>query len=193
MIKEELIGGEANPGGEDMDSVLLSFRFGDQEEFPEGIYRVNAGGQEEWFYLRTENDWKTGIGLIDIHHNELVGTDYRFLESDGRFRLLPGNKVDTREYVVRFAPAQYLLKYVCVTDKVLSITDGDGLISFSKTGDHTFVSTLPVRMSEKAIDTLSVQYDGADDITDIKNPGHRRLSLSDDGNRYLVSEAFLNL
>ena len=77
--------------------------------------------------------------------------------------------------------------------KVLDIIDENGEIEFVDKGSNIFQSELPVRMSQKPIETISVKYDGADEIKKIKNPGYRNLTIQEDDNQYIVSEIFLNL
>ncbi|MCB0502358.1 MAG: hypothetical protein KDD32_06715, partial [Bacteroidetes bacterium] len=193
--KLTIIGPEQNPKGEDVSSVVLNFTDATGQEFPEGIYKVTINAQEECIYFRSKRDWQPYIGLINIHNSELVPASYQYLKPDGTFFMQPpaNTEVATKNYFIRFAPAQYLLKYVCKTNKVLDIIDENGKIEFDNLGGNVFRSKLPVRMNEKAIETISVQYDGADVIKKTKNPGYRDLSILDGDNRYLVSETYLNL
>ena len=175
--------------------MVLNFTDATGQEFPEGIYKVTINAQEECIYFRSKRDWQPYIGLINIHNSELVPASYQYLKPDGTFFMQPpaNTEVATKNYFIRFAPAQYLLKYVCKTNKVLDIIDENGKIEFDNLGGNVFRSKLPVRMNEKAIETISVQYDGADVIKKTKNPGYRDLSILDGDNRYLVSETYLNL
>ncbi len=197
QVKETEIGPEENPTGAMMDNVLLNFYTEDNIPFAEGMYKVVLNTtQEELLYFRLENDWVPYIGLINIHNDALATEEkYRFLKEDGSFfTILPENKeIETRNYKIRFSPSQYLLKYVCKTNKVTDITDTDGTIEFDNLGGNIFRSKLPVRMNEKAIDTISVTYTGSDALLKTKVPGHRDLSILDDDNKYIVSETFLNL
>ncbi|MCK8521375.1 hypothetical protein M0D21_07345 [Aquimarina sp. D1M17] len=195
-IKETVIGLSENPSGANIERVLLNFYNTDNKPFSEGIYRVTINAQEEFLYFRLENDWKPYLGLINIHNDHLaVSENYRFIKEDGTFyTVTPANtEIATRQYKIRFAPAQYMLKYVCRTNKVTNITDDDGVINFDNLGGNVFQSKLPVRMNEKAIDTISVAYNGSETLKKTKVPGYRNLSLSDDENKYLISETFLNL
>jgi hypothetical protein len=195
-IKSTTIGTDENPTGVALESVLLNFYTTDNIPFAEDIYRITVNTQEEFFYFRLENDWQPYLGLITIHNNPLAATDaYRFLKEDGSFFTIPpaNTEIDTRNYKIRFAPAQYLLKYKCKTNKVTNISDDDGNIVFDNLGGNIFQSQLPVRMNEKAIDTISVTYDGSDTLKKTRVPGDQNLSILDDENKYIVSETFLNL
>ena len=195
-IKHTHIGPVENPTNEIIDEVLLNFHHESNSPFSEGIYRITINAQEEFLYFRPDNDWQPYLGLINIHNNLLAaGTDYRFLKEDGTFFMEPPGNVEiaVRNYKIHFAPSQYLLKYVCKSNKVTDITDDDGIIEFDNLGSNVFQSKLPVRMSETAIDTISVSYDGSDVLQKTKLPGYRRLSQLDDENKYMVSETFLNL
>lgn len=196
-VKQSVIGPIENPTAMLLDEVLLHFYTEENIPFSEGIYKVVLNtSQEEYLYFRLANDWQPYLGLIEIHNNALAAADtYRFLKEDGSFFTIPpdNTEIETRHYKIRFAPAQYLLKYRCKTNKVSNIVDDDGNIVITNLGSNTFQSQLPVRMNEKAIDTISVTYDGSDTLKKTKVPGHRNLSISDDDNKYIVSETFLNL
>ncbi|NHF58021.1 hypothetical protein FK220_001625 [Flavobacteriaceae bacterium TP-CH-4] len=196
-VKQTTIGPEENPTGAIIKEVLLSFRTEENLPLEEGIYKVILNTtQEIVLYLRPENDWKSYLGLINIHNDAMATEDqYRFLKEDGSFfTVAPANtEIETRNYKIRFAPAQYLLKYKCKTNKVTNITDDDGKIVFDSLGGNIFQSQLPVRMNEKAIDTISIAYDGSDTFQKTKVPGHRNLSILEGDDKYIVSETFLNL
>ncbi|WP_299885337.1 hypothetical protein [uncultured Lacinutrix sp.] len=195
-LKKTTIGIIENPTEDIINKVSLNFLDELNIPFQEGIYRVTINSQEEYFYFRLENDWQPYIGLINIHNNSLATEDeYRILKEDGSFyTIAPENtEIEVRNYKIRFAPAQYLLKYVCKTNLVTDIVDDDGNIEFDNLGGNIFRSRLPVRMNEQAIDTISVTYTGSDALKKTKVPGHRELSILDDENKYIVSETFLNL
>lgn len=195
-IKKTVIGPETNPTNADLENVLLNLYDENNALFADGIYRVTINAQEEFLYFRSENDWRPYLGLITIHNDDFATVDkYRFMKDDGTFFMVaPANtEVETRNYKIRFAPAQYLLKYICKTNKVTNITDDDATIEFDNLGGNIFQSKLPVRMNEKSIDTISVSYDGSDVLKKTKTPGHQKLSILDNENRYIVSETFLNL
>jgi len=195
-VKKTSIGLAENPTGDNLDSVLLNFYDEALHPLADGIYKIIINTEEKYFYFRLENDWRPYLGLIDIHNNDVAKADkYRFLKEDGSFYMIaPDNqKIETRNYKIRFAPSQYLLKYVCKSNLVTNITDEDGEIDFADLGGNVFQSILPVRMNEKAIDTISVAITGSDALTKTKVPGHRKLSMLDDENKYIVSETFLNL
>ncbi len=195
-VKHTDIGPAENPANTNLKSVLLNFYNEEKMPLAEGIYKVTLNAQEEYLYFRLENDWQPYLGLITIH-NDAQATDdkYRFLKEDGTFYMVsPGNlEIETRNYIIRYAPAQYLLKYVCKTSKVTNITDDDAIIEFDNLGGNIFQSKLPVRMNEQAIDSISVAYDGSDILTKTKIPGYRDLSIMEGENNYIVSETFLNL
>ncbi len=195
-VKKTTIGPEENPTGDNLDSVLLNFYDDTLHPLEDGIYKITLNTEEKYFYFRLENDWRPYLGLIDIHNNDFAKSyKYRFLKEDGSFYMIaPDNKkIETRNYKIRFAPSQYLLKYVCKSNLVTDITDEDGEITFADLGGNVFQSELPVRMNEKAIDTITVTITGSDALTKTKVPGHRKLSILDDENKYIVSETFLNL
>ncbi len=195
-VKHTNIGPVENPTNMDLNSVLLSFYDEDGAPLAEGVYKVTLNAQEEYVYFRLENDWQPCLGLITIHNDSLATEDkYRFLKEDGTFYKVPpaNTEIETRNYKIRFAPAQYLLKYVCKTNKVTNITDDDATIEFDNLGGNVFQSKLPVRMNEQAIDTILVAYDGSDTISKTKIPGYRDLSILEGENNYIVSETFLNL
>ncbi|HMB62286.1 MAG TPA: hypothetical protein VKN36_04375 [Eudoraea sp.] len=195
-LKKTIIGPETNPTNADLENVLLNFYDEINKPFADGIYRVTINAQEVFLYFRLENDWRPYLGLITIHNDGYATVDkYRFIKDNGTFFMVaPANtEVETRNYRIRFAPAQYLLKYICKTNKVTNITDDDGTIEFDNLGGNIFQSKLPVRMNEKSIDTISVSYDGSDVLKKTKTPGHQKLSILDNENRYIVSETFLNL
>lgn len=195
-LKHTVIGPLENPSGELLQSVALSFTSDNAEPFAEGIYKVVVNGEEALFYLRPQNDWQSYLGLINIHNDEFATIEkYRFLREDGTFYTIPpaNTEVDTRAFKIRFAPAQYLIKYICKSDKVTNISDDDGNIEFDDLGGNVFQSKRPVRMKDKSIDTITVAYDGSDDLKKTKTPGYRKLSILEDENKYLVSETFLNL
>ncbi|WP_025665843.1 hypothetical protein [Aquimarina megaterium] len=195
-IKSTNIGPVENPTNANIETVLLNFYTQENIPFSEGIYKVTINTQEEYLYFRLENDWKPYLGLIDIHNDTLASTEkYRFLKEDGTFYMIaPANtEIETRNYKIRFAPAQYLLKYVCKSNKVTNITDDDGTIEFDNLGANIFRSKLPVRMNEKAIDTISVTYNNSEILKKMEIPGHEDLSILDGENKYIVSETFLNL
>jgi len=196
QVKHTVIGPDQNPSGQDFNNVSISFYDQDNRPFAEGIYRILVNGQEEFIYFRPENDWQPFIGLINIHNNALAtANEYRILQEDGTFYKVPpaNDEIDTRHFKIRFAPSQYLLKYICKSSDVTNISDDAGIIQFNNLGGNVFQSTLPVRLSEKAIDTISVAYTGSDVLTKTKVPGYRNLSITDDDNKYIVSETFLNL
>ncbi|MBR9997747.1 MAG: hypothetical protein KFF73_02195 [Cyclobacteriaceae bacterium] len=195
-VKSIKIGSSENPTNADVHSVLINFYGQDNSPLTEGIYRVLINMQEEYFYFRLENDWQACLGLINIHNDSMATVESsRILKEDGSFYMVaPANKeIETRNFKIRFAPAQYLLKYVCKTNKVTQITDDNGIIEFDNLGSNVFQSKLPVRLNEKAVDTILVTYDGSDILNKTKIPGHRFLSISDDENKYIISETFLNL
>lgn len=194
-LKHTVIGEAANPTNKAIENVQLKFSNDEGGFFPNGIYRVTINSQEEFLYLRKTNDWKPYLGLITIHNDVFAASDnYRFLKEDGSFYTIPSNKeIDTRRYKIRFAPAQYLLKYVCKTNKVKDIRDENGEIDFKLLDNNIFQSSLPVRMNEKAIDTIVVDYKDSEEFKKMKTPGTGRLSVTEDENKYIVSETFLNL
>lgn len=197
-IKSTTIGTEQNPSADPIVSVQLNFNTNENIPFSEGIYRVTLNTQEEYLYFRLENDYQPYLGLINIHNDPLATeVKYRFLQEDGTFYMIaPDNtEIETRNYKIRFAPAQYILKYKCKTAAVTDITDDDGEIEFIKlpVAGTEFQSKLPVRMNEKSIDTITVALSGADDLQKTKIPGYRNLSLTEDENKYVISETFLNL
>jgi hypothetical protein len=195
-VKNTLIGTEENPTGINVMSVLLSFYDDANNLLSEGLYKVTINTQEEYFYFRADNNWQQILGIVNIHNNLMAANDsYRILKEDGTFFMIaPANeKIDTRNFKFRFAPSQYLMKYVCKTNKVTSIADEDGVIEFDNLGNNTFQSQLPVRLSEIAPDTISVTYDGSDTLTKMRVPGYRSLSILDDDNDYIISETYLNL
>ena len=195
-IKHTHIGAAENPANLAMAQVRLEFFHEPGNAFPEGIYRIIINAQEEFLYFRPDNDWQPYLGLISIHNNQLAaGTGYRFLKEDGTFFMEPpGNtEIAVRNYKIHFAPAQYLLKYVCKSSKVTDISDDDGEIEFDNLGGNIFQSKLPVRMSEVAIDSISVSYDGSGALQKTRLPGYRKLSRLDNDNKYIVSETYLNL
>ncbi|TMM58020.1 hypothetical protein FEE95_00920 [Maribacter algarum] len=196
-IKSTIIGPLENPNNIDFSGVQIKFSDDNHQPFTEGIYRVTINTQEEFFYFRPTNDWQPYLGLINIHNDDFVTRDeYRFLQPDGSFYMLPANptEVDIRAYKIRFAPAQHLLKYKCRTNNVVDISDEDGVIQFERlVGTTTFQSTLPVRLKEEAIDTISVNLASSGTLTKTKLPGRNTLSLSEDENSYIISETYLNL
>lgn len=197
-IKETVIGPDENPTSAAIRSVLLQFRSLENNWFPEGIYRVTLNAQEVYVYFRLENDYQPYLGLINIHNDSLATeAKYRILKEDGSFYMVaPANtEIDVRNFKIRFAPAQYVLKYVCKSAAVTAITDDDGIINFTKlpVSGTEFQSSLPVRMNEKAIESVSVAFTGSPALQKTKIPGHRKLSILNDENRYIISETFLNL
>ncbi len=195
-VKNTLIGAGENPTGMNMTSVLLSFSDEENSLFSEGLYKVIINTQEEYFYFRPQNDWQQVLGIINIHNNPIAANNsYRILKEDGTFFMIaPANEeIDTRNFKIRFAPSQYLMKYLCKTNKVTNITDDDGVIAFDNLGNNTFQSKRPVRSSEIAPDTISVSYDGSGILKKTKVPGYRYLSITDDDNKYIVTETYLNL
>jgi hypothetical protein len=194
-IKATEIGPEQNPNGEILTSASINFSTDDGRLFPEGIYRVSINAQEVFIYFRPTNDWQPYNGLININCAANVPSNYKFIKDDGSFFLIPpqNQEVDTRNYFISFAPSQYLLKYICKSNKVENILDEAGNIEFDNLGANVFQSKLPVRTSEKALDTIAVQYQGSDLLKKTKLPGYRNLSVTNDDNQYLVSETFLNL
>lgn len=196
-LKNTSIGPAENPNNIDFSSVQLKFSYDDNQPFIDGIYRVTLNAQEEFFYFRSTNDWQPYLGFINIHNDDFVTLDkYRFLQPDGSFYMLPTvpPEVATRAYKIRFAPAQYLLKYKCRTNNVVDIIDDSGTIEFDRLiGTTTFQSRLPVRSKEEAIDTISVDLASSGTLTKTKLPGRSTLSLSEDENKYIISETYLNL
>jgi hypothetical protein len=193
--KSTIIGVEQNPTAENISSVLLNFYAEDGQMFSEGIYRITINAQQEFVYFRPKNDWQSYIGFINICNSSEVSNEYIYLKDDGTFFLAaPENQeMETRNYRISFAPSQYLLKYVCKSDKVENILDEAGNIEFDDLGGNIFQSKLPVRMSDKAIETIAVQYQGSDLLKKTKLPGYQKLSITEDDNQYIVSETFLNL
>ena len=194
-VKHTIIDEPQNPAKTPIENVQLKFYNDKGIYFPDGIFKVTINEQEEFFYLRKTNDWQPYLGLITIHNDAFAASeDYRFLKEDGSFYTNPSKEeIETRRYKIRFAPAQYLLKYVCKTNKVKDIRDENGEINFKPFGSNKFQSSLPVRMSEKAIDTIVVEYKDSEDLKKMKTPGTGRLSVTKDENKYIVSETFLNL
>jgi hypothetical protein len=196
-LKHTIIGPAENPNNIDFSSIKLKFNYDNDQPFTEGVYRVTLNTQEEFFYFRPANDWQSYLGLINIHNDDFVTLDkYRFLQPDGSFYMVPAapDEVETRAYKIRFAPAQYLLRYKCRTNNVVDITDEDGVIQFERlVGTTTFQSTLPIRLQEEAIETISVDLASSGTLTKTKLPGNKILSLSEDENNYIISETYLNL
>lgn len=196
QVKQENIGVIENPSGIPVNEVMLQFYNDDGKSLDEGIYMVQINAQQEFLYFRPTNDWQPYLGLINIHNDEFAAnTSYRFIKEDGTFyTIAPDHKeLETRNYIIRFAPAQYLLKYVCRSNKVTDISDEDGNIVFDNLGGNVFRSQLPVRMNEQPIDSIKVAYNGSEDLKKTKIPGHQQLSLLDDDKKYMISETYLNL
>ncbi|WP_149274949.1 hypothetical protein [Pareuzebyella sediminis] len=197
-VKNTIIGPAENPQNELITNVPLKFYDEGNIPFSEGIYRVTLNTQEEFLYFRLTNDYQPYLGLINIH-NDAMATEakYRFLQEDGSFYTVAPDhiEIETRNYKIRFAPAQYLLKYVCKTNTVTDISDDDGTIEFIKlpVAGTEFQSRFPVRMNEKPIDTITVSLSGSDDLQHTRIPGYSDLSVTTDANKYIVSETFLNL
>jgi hypothetical protein len=91
---------------------------------------------------------------------------------------------DICNHVFHFSPV-----YAESAPRVIGWSDGLRIVL----SGNIFQSQLPVRMNEKAIDTISVTYDGSDTLKKTRVPGDQNLSILDDENKYIVSETFLNL
>jgi hypothetical protein len=151
-----------------------------------GKYLVKINDESRAVYYDPQMNTGNVFGVIEI---------FNFLPGSGDYALLTEDeKIKKTKYEILFAARKVLWKYVRKDGRAKTITDtGATSYQFQLQGD-SFVSSLPIPLSENVLKTLTLEFSSSDfKLSPLPNPSPDRFSKCNQNDYdYLCSEMKLN-
>jgi hypothetical protein len=153
---------------------------------PPGKYQVNVNKEVRVVYFDPLLNAGNMLGVIEIFNHLPGANDYALLTDD--------EKLKNTKFRIQFANRKILWKYTRKDSKADSVTDtGDTAYKFNLQGD-SFVSAIPIPLSEDVLKTLKLEFNTKDfRLFPLPNPKVNQLAVyKQDDYDYLCSEVHLN-
>ncbi len=155
------------------------------EKLPPGKYRLEVNGVSKLVYYDSKAAYNNIFGIIEIANNLPSANTFSLFDNQG--------KPKGSRFTLRFSNRSVIWRYVSRSTDVTAIKDSALTHNFTPLPPNRFISTKPIPMSEKPINTLFLESTALGKVSPLANPPNNRLSVIEkDGNLYYCGELNLN-
>jgi hypothetical protein len=146
-----------------------------------GVYDVQVKDTEVKTFSSPQNN--NVFGIIEIFNRLPAANDFGLFDTAG----MPKEST----FTIHFANRSVIWKYLAKTTDITAVQDS--VYTFTPLAPRQFISSEPIPLTEKPINTVSIRSTIFGDITSIANPVRDRLqTITKDGDTYYCAEKFLN-
>ncbi len=152
-------------------------------KLPAGRYRIQVNSNSTDVYVDSDVLYNNVFGILEV---------FNHLPADNSFALLNnGGGLHENTFTICFANRFVIWKYRARTTDITAVHDA--VYTFTSVAPKQFISTEPVPLTEKPLNTVSIHSPVFGNITSVANPLRDRISLIEkDGDTYYCAEKFLN-